>query len=596
MAQATLNEVVISLKENNERLNSIEKNTFDTEKALQKFLDIQKAMAGDLLENQRERGGGPQGSDQGSGSNPPPGNNSFPLMPFIGSLGLIGKTVAAIGASFGVGLGLIVGQVKAIQAFIKAASPGGLGGITKSIDELKASWTRAINNIRSGVSTRISGLATILGNFFDNVKAKFVISPESNLGKAIAKITPLFTRVSTSLGALIAPFTAVADMLSSGGGGRTATIGSIASKLRFWFGSISTKIARLGGIIPRIASVVGKVFAPIAIIQTAWETITQAIEGYKEGGIIGGLEGAITGFFTSLITIPLDLVKDATAWLLAKVGLITPDTEESIKEFSFTDLFKGIVSDIFDKVTLAIDWFKTLFTDPVTAIQTLFEGIYGKDGLYDFLIFQPISKAIDWIAKSFGFKEEDAPAFDLYDTLTETYDKIKVAFTNGLTDIVNWFKRTPKLVAIEAESTFETAIAKIKKGFIGIASFMANIPNIIKRAIFSTLVDYKNNGTGGSLLPDFSENLEATNKAIASISGSKQSAIDEIDNQLAKRLSELDIQRQKVINENTRTPSVTSVSGDTTVDQSNNRGGDTYNMGGSSGFDNVDPTYLPADF
>lgn len=32
----------------------------------------------------------------------------------------------------------------------------------------------------------------------------------------------------------------------------------------------------------------------------------------------------------------------------------------------------------------------------------------------------------------------------------------------------------------------------------------------------------------------------------------------------------------------------------TNIDQSNNRGGDTYNMGGSSGFDNVDPTYLPA--
>lgn len=593
MAQATLNEVVISLKENNERLNSIEKNTFDTEKALQKFLDIQKAMAGDLLETQRERGGGPQGSDRGSGSNPPPGNNSFALMPFIGSLGLIGKTVAAIGASFGVGLGLIVGQVKAMQAFIKAASPGGLGGITKSIDGLKASWTKAINNIRSGVSTRISGLATILGNFFDNIKAKFIISPDSALGKAIAKITPLFTRVKTSLGALIAPFTAVADMLSESGKG---TIGSAANKLRFWFNSISTKITRLGGIIPKIASVVGKVFAPIAIIQTAWETITQTIEGYKEDGIIGGLEGAITGFFTTLITVPVDLVKDATAWLLEKVGLITPETEESIKDFSFTELFKDIVSAIFDKIKLAIDWIKTLFTDPVTAIKTLFEGVYGKDGLYDFLIFQPISKAIDWIKKSFGFKEEDAPAFDLYDTLTETYAKIKVAFTNGLTDIVNWFKRTPKLVAIEAESTFEEAIAKIKKGFIGIASFMANIPNIIKRAIFSTLVDYKNNGTGGFLLPDFSEKLEATNKAIASISGSKQSAIDEIDNQLAKRLSELDIQRQKVMSENTRTPSVTSVSGDTTVDQSNNRGGDVYNLGAGGAQTNIDPTYLPADF
>jgi hypothetical protein len=36
--------------------------------------------------------------------------------------------------------------------------------------------------------------------------------------------------------------------------------------------------------------------------------------------------------------------------------------------------------------------------------------------------------------------------------------------------------------------------------------------------------------------------------------------------------------------------------GDTTVDQSNNRGGDVYNLGAGGAQINIDPTYLPADF
>ena len=143
------------------------------------------------------------------------------------------------------------------------------------------------------------------------------------------------------------------------------------NKVRFWFQNIGAKVARFGKIVTRIAGVVGKVFAPIAIITTAWETITGFIEGYKEDGILGGLQGAISGFFTSLVTIPLDMVKNAAAWLLEKAGLISPETAADVKEFSFTDLFNDMLGSVFGVFRGAIDWVKTLFTDPVKAIKKL---------------------------------------------------------------------------------------------------------------------------------------------------------------------------------------------------------------------------------
>ena len=59
-----------------------------------------------------------------------------------------------------------------------------------------------------------------------------------------------------------------------------------ANKVRFWFNSVATKVKRFGGIVTKIAGVVGKVFAPIAIVTTAWETITGIIEGWKEEGFL----------------------------------------------------------------------------------------------------------------------------------------------------------------------------------------------------------------------------------------------------------------------------------------------------------------------
>ena len=456
----SLAELVDRMEENNRSTFEIERHTrngrahlLDIKKNLAASVGIQTSLALDIsslvgiltgnalaqLEKDREmmrllEGLGGDG-DSGAGE---PADFTIPNQTVAG-LGLaLGATALAIGG----GLGLIQGQIKAIKAYTKALIPG---SFTTMIDDMKASWSTRIASIKTGISTRITALGTSIAALLDDFKLKFAINPESVLGKAIARISGVFTTIGTRIKSIITPITAASNIVKD-------SILGPAGKVRFWFNSVATKVGRFGGIVTKIAGVVGKVFAPIAIVTTAWETITGFIEGWKEDGILGGLEGAITGFFTSLVTIPLDLVKSAVAWVLTKLGF---DKEaEALKSFSFTDLFKKAIGAVFDVFKGAINWVKTLFTDPVKAIKDLWNGVYGEDGIINTIVWKPISKVINWVMEKFGWKDDDpnAPDFDLFTYVSGVWKTVTDKVKQGFVDFGNWVASIPariKLMALE---------------------------------------------------------------------------------------------------------------------------------------------------
>jgi len=168
------------------------------------------------------------------------------------------------------------------------------------------------------------------------------------------------------------------------------------------FTGLLEPLKNFGSKVSSIAKVVGKVFVPIAILTTAWDTIKGALDGFAEDGILGGLQGAIDGFFTSLVTIPLDMVKNATAWLLEKVGLISPETAEGVKDFSFTEMFKSMTDAIFGVIGEAVDWIKDLFSfDPER--MPSFGDFLSKTILLPYTL---LKNAVGYIAGLFGFDEE----------------------------------------------------------------------------------------------------------------------------------------------------------------------------------------------
>ena len=379
----------------------------------------------------------------GSGDDDKEGPNQFQGPDGVGSIMALGAGLAAAALALGTSLGMLQGQVAAIKAYTKALVPG---SFTKLIDDMKLKWTTKIDNLKLGVTNRIASLGTSIGAFLNNIKAKFVINPDSVLGKQVAKISGVFTTIGARIKNIITPIETASDIV------KTSIMGP-ANKVRFWFNSIAAKVKRFGKVVTKIAGVVGKVFAPIAIVTTAWATITGIIEGWKEDGFLGGLKGGIEGFATSLITIPLDLIKDLVAWVLKKLGF---DKEaELLKNFSFTTLFTNMLDGLFEFISSAVDWVKTLFTDPVKAIKLLWQGLYGEEGIINTIIWKPISKAINWIMEKFGWKSDDpnAPDFDLYTFVKDTWKTVVDKVKAGFKSFGNWIASLPAQLKLFAYET-----------------------------------------------------------------------------------------------------------------------------------------------
>jgi hypothetical protein len=456
----SLAELTDRMEENNRSTYEIERHTrnsrahlLDIKKNLSASVGIQASMSMDIsslvgiltgnalaqLEKDREmmRLLEGLGGDGDGGAGEPP-DFTLPNQTVAG----LGLALGAIALAIGGGLGLIQGQIAAIKAYTKALVPG---SFTKMIDNMKASWSTRIANIKTGISTRITALGTSIGALLDDLKLRFAVNPETTLGKAIARIKGVFSILGQRIQNIIKPIVTVSTMIGE-------TIRPALSKVRLFFTGIGNKVKRFGSIVAKIAGVVGKVFAPIAIVMTAWETITGFIEGWKEDGILGGLEGAITGFFTSLVTIPLDLVKDAVAWVLKKFGW--DEEAEALKSFSFTDLFKKAIGAVFDVFKGAVNWVKKLFKDPVAAIKDLWNGLYGEEGIINTIVWKPISKVINWVMEKFGWKDDDpnAPDFDLFTYVSDVWKTIVDKVKKGFQDFGNWIASIPsrvKLIALE---------------------------------------------------------------------------------------------------------------------------------------------------
>jgi len=117
-----------------------------------------------------------------------------------------------------------------------------------------------------------------------------------------------------------------------------------------------------------IGKVIGRLFFPITLIMTAYDTVKGAIEGFEKDGFLGGLAGAITGLLQSIIGMPLDLLKSAVSWLLGKFGF--KDAEKFLDDFSFSDLIGKMITGLINGLIEGI----AFFVENLPVIGTKFLG------------------------------------------------------------------------------------------------------------------------------------------------------------------------------------------------------------------------------
>ncbi len=258
--------------------------------------------------------------------------------------------------------------VKSLTSSIRGFFSNLGGQVTKAgkaIGQAFKPLTNGIKNIKSAFAAGFSGLKS-----FRTASGQFAkLGKIGNIGKGIAQgLKNISNAAATIKNTLLAPFQQIGKDLApikklmptgkplipkSGikGIGRVITIMKSVSKAAFTFGRV-----------------LGRLFVPITIIMSLFDTFKGALAGfdkYKDKGflegIIGGLFGAISGFLTGFIGMPLDLLKDAISWIAEKLGF--ENFSEQLDSFSFSEMIGKLFTSITDTVIEFIGSIKESIAD-----------------------------------------------------------------------------------------------------------------------------------------------------------------------------------------------------------------------------------------
>ena len=332
-------------------------------------------------------------------------------------LGKLGKVFALVIGSI---VGLLAAQLKTIAIFGKLFAPARLQvqirqlfrGLTGTVKGFGAS-------IRAGFSNLLKPLT---GLFKGGAKGALGKTPQV-LKNFMNGLKPIGTAFSQMFGVL------------KGGMKSLAGTGGMLTKVMGFFKSIGRYIGNFLKAIGSVARVASKVFLPLLIILTLFDTIKGAFEGFSEGGIIGGIAGAIKGLFNSLIFGPLDMIKGALAWVLDFFGM--EKVAELLRSFSFADIFSSLIDGIAGFVSHIVEFITNVIMAPIRPIIELFnslmnmftnadgEGMFKNisDFFFDLILIIPkfFLNILDAVAGLFGFDGLKEKIYGMFDAIMDNF-------------------------------------------------------------------------------------------------------------------------------------------------------------------------------
>ena len=213
-------------------------------------------------------------------------------------------------------------------------------------------------------------------------------------------------------------------------------------------GAFLKTLAQFGG---KFGALFSKILWPVGFVISLFDGVKKYQESDADG-YIAKLGDGVGGFLGSLIGAPFDLLKSGVRWIFNKLLGVPLDADgnatgegwtawasNAMKAFSFEATISNIVSGLFGMVQSAVNWVALLFKDPKTALSDLWTGLletlgFAGKGLLDILFF-PINTVVDWATKKFEWRDEDAPKFNLRETITGWVTDFWTWLTGWLPDI-----------------------------------------------------------------------------------------------------------------------------------------------------------------
>jgi len=315
--------------------------------------------------------------------------------PIAGILAGIGIAAFTMISSF---FSQLAREVKFLDKLMKGGLSKAFSPIAKFFDSL-------------GGKFKATKLGKTIDAFLDTVKNLFKVSDIKGF-KGLA----VFEDLQKTFGRATRPIVKIVDGVKDFGG-----------KVKKVFGTIKTGLSSMKGFMAgfepivkfakTVGKVLGKIFLPVTVLMTLWDTVKGAIKGYEDDGWIGAIEGGITGLINSIIGMPLDLLKSAVAWMLGVFGF--DNAAGALKSFSFQTLISDAIGAVFDFGKKVFAWFGELFTDPVKALSSLWTGLVGEGGFID-LITTPFNMAVNWLLGIFGWGDPENE-FNFLSTVTGAF-------------------------------------------------------------------------------------------------------------------------------------------------------------------------------
>ena len=279
------------------------------------------------------------------------GGSSTPEIPEVATAGLFGGIGAALA-----GLGGVLGTV--ILGFT--------GAILASFDEtfndisrtFAAAWLGVGKKLRSFINmfTAKGVIGGAIARLIDGIRGPAKVFDEAAERWRNIK-TGRFMKTPTVIARALDK---VADVFNGIGGffsrmfGEQSTFGKAFTQIKsaFTFAEDSKVLSLLKG----FGAILKKIFLPIGLIFTAYDTVKGAFEGYEEGGFVGALTGAVSGLLSSIIGAPLNLIKEIGLWVAKQFGLSDEDADKLSKAMDFEQIIKDFGKTIANLINSAIEW------------------------------------------------------------------------------------------------------------------------------------------------------------------------------------------------------------------------------------------------